>query len=322
MTGLYPPWEGEILFDGWPRATGAPRASSPPRWRWSTRTSSCSRARCENLTLWDPTITQSSLVRAAKDACIHDDMAARPGGYESEVDEDGGNFSGGQRQRLEIARALVDDPSILVLDEATSALDPADGEHHRRQPQAARLHLPDHRAPAQHDPRLRRDHRARQGQGRPARDTRADADVDGPYARLIGALERGDPKRRVRLMRSDETTPQEQEWLPRLGSLEGRQIEVGSDRPILLDDPDPVLVVSSGKVDVFSTQADVGQTMGPRRHLCRIETGQALFGMDLSHANEGFRILAVGVADTVLLELRRPRLLELKLRRIPPTPIG
>jgi NHLM bacteriocin system ABC transporter ATP-binding protein len=112
-------------------------------------------------------------------------------------------------------------------------------------------------------------------------------------------------------MRSDETIPQEQQWVLRLRSQEGRPIEVGGDRPILLDDPDSVLVVSSGKVDVFSTQADVGQTMGPRRHLCRIETGQALFGMNLDHATEGFRILAVGVADTVLLELRRQKLVEL-----------
>ena len=112
-------------------------------------------------------------------------------------------------------------------------------------------------------------------------------------------------------MRSDETIPQEQPWLLLLRYQEGRPIEVGGDRPILLDDPDSVLVVSSGKVDVFSTQADVGQTMGPRRHLCRIETGQALFGMDLGRATEGFRILAVGVAGTVLLELRRPKLVEL-----------
>lgn len=123
VTGLYKPWTGEVLLDGTPLlALPRPLVTSSVA-KVDQETIFFEDTIQNNLTLWDDSIPRSDVTMAARDACIHDDIAIRSGGYQSMVREGGRNFSGGQRQRLEIARALARGPSLLVMDEATSALD-------------------------------------------------------------------------------------------------------------------------------------------------------------------------------------------------------
>ena len=123
VSGVYQPWSGKILFDGRRRQEIPEEVLSRSLSMVDQHVVLFSATVRENITLWNPAVPDDIVIAAAKDACIHKEILSRPLGYATQVDEDGDNFSGGQRQRLEIARALANNPTVLILDEATSALD-------------------------------------------------------------------------------------------------------------------------------------------------------------------------------------------------------
>ena len=124
ISGLYQPWGGQILFDGKPMNQLSRESLIASIATVSQNISLFTGSIRDNLTMWNTAILEEDMIEAAKDACIHDFIISCPGGYDYNLSENATNISGGQRQRLEIARALATKPSILVMDEATSALDP------------------------------------------------------------------------------------------------------------------------------------------------------------------------------------------------------
>lgn len=123
ISGLYQPWNGEILFDGKHINEIDGNVFSGSVAVVDQDIILFEDTIANNIRMWDKSIEDYEIILAARDAQIHDDIVKREGSYQYRMQAGGTDFSGGQRQRLEIARVLAQDPTIIVMDEATSALD-------------------------------------------------------------------------------------------------------------------------------------------------------------------------------------------------------
>ena len=317
ITGLHHPWNGEVRFDDFPR-TSLPRsvlANSVAMVEQNIFIFAGSVR--ENLTLWNPKVPESHLVQACQNALIHQFILSLPGGYDAQLEEGGKNLSGGERQRLEIARALVGNPSILVLDEATSALDATtemmiDRNLRKR---GCTCIIVAHRLSTirdcdkiivLHNGRVVEigNHQQLWSQG-------------GFYTRLLNseqqsALIGDDPQDtntalvstnlefNIRSSQTDLAAKKNRHLDEFIEKVDTKQHYVDSNTLFSLTNPQEILIIKSGSLALFSTTIESGKPENARRYLFTIESGMAAVGAaPLIRNDSGFQsLLAVALEPT------------------------